>query len=58
MRRAVGTDEIPVSIGDEGSVLRGNDEILPYLAQLRERGDAPRNRLKAWQHVPQFEEPQ
>ena len=56
MRRAVGTNEIPVLIGDDGSVLRGNDEILPYLAQLPERADAPRHREKAQQQVPEFEE--
>ena len=56
MRRAVGTDEIPVLVADDGSVLRGDIEILPYLAQLPEREDAPRHREKARREVPLFEE--
>ena len=56
MRRAVGTDEIPVLVADEGSVLKGVDEILPYLARLPERDDAPRHREKAREEVPLFEE--
>jgi glutathione S-transferase len=56
MRTRTGTDEIPVLLADEGSVLRGEDEILPYLAQLEERADAPRHRAKAQEEVPQFEE--
>lgn len=56
MRRAVGTDAIPVLVADEGSVLRGIDEILPYLAQLPERDDAPRHRAKARVEVRAFEE--
>ena len=56
MRRAVGADAIPVLVADEGSVLRGVDEILPYLAQLSERDDAPLHREKALEQVPQFEE--
>ena len=56
MRRAVGTDEIPVLVADDGSVLRGDEEILPYLARLPERDDAPRHRQKARREVPKFEE--
>ena len=56
MRRAVGTDEIPVLVVDEGSVLRGDIEILPYLAQLPDRDDAPRHREKARREVPLFQE--
>jgi len=56
MRRAVGTDEIPVLVADEGSVLKGEDEILPYLSRLPERDDAPRHREKAREEVPEFEE--
>jgi len=56
MRRAVGTDQIPVLVADEGSVLRGDDEILPYLAQLPEGDDAPRHREKAQREVPLFQE--
>ena len=56
MRRAVGTDEIPVFVADEGSVLKGEEEILPYLARLPEREDAPRHRAQARREVPEFEE--
>jgi glutathione S-transferase len=56
MRERTGTDEIPVLLADEGSVLRGEDEILPYLAQLEEAPDAPRHRQKAREEVPQFQE--
>jgi len=56
MLQRTGTNEIPVLIADEGSVLRGEDEILPYLAQLPERDDAPRHRDKAREEVPQFQE--
>ena len=51
-----GTNEIPVLLMDEGSVLRGEDEILPYLAELPDRADSPRHRAKAREEVPQFEE--
>jgi glutathione S-transferase len=56
MVRRVGTNEIPVLVADDGSVLRGEDEILPYLAQLHDRDDAPRHREKARIEVPEFEE--
>jgi glutathione S-transferase len=56
MLRRTGTNEIPVLLADEGSVLRGEDEILPYLARLAERADAPRHREKARAEVPQFDE--
>jgi glutaredoxin 3 len=56
MLRRVGTNEIPVLVADDGSVLRGEDEILPYLSRLEERHDAPRHREKARIEVPEFEE--
>jgi len=31
MERAVGTREIPVLVTDEGRMLRGEEEILPFL---------------------------
>jgi glutathione S-transferase len=56
MLRAVGTNAIPVLVADEGSVLKGEEEILPYLARLPEREDAPSHRQKARVEVPTFEE--
>jgi glutathione S-transferase len=56
MLQRTGTTSIPVLLMDEGSVLRGEDEILPYLAQLPERDDAPRHRAKAREEVRQFQE--
>jgi glutathione S-transferase len=56
MLRRTGTNEIPVLLADEGSVLRGEDEILPYLAQLPDSADAPRHRAKAREEVRLFEE--
>jgi glutathione S-transferase len=56
MLRRTGTSSIPVLLMDEGSVLRGEDEILPYLAQITEREDAPRHREKARAEVLTFQE--
>ena len=56
MLRAVGTNAIPVLVADEGTVLKGEEEILPYLARLPEREDAPSHRQKARVEVPTFEE--
>ena len=56
MLRRTGTNEIPVLLVDDGSVLRGEDEIIPYLAQLDEATDAPMHREKARREVPEFEE--
>jgi glutathione S-transferase len=35
--RAVATSEIPVLVADDGSVLHGEDEILPYAARRHNR---------------------
>jgi glutaredoxin len=56
MLRAVGTNEIPVLVADEGTVLKGEEEILPYLARVSEREDAPQHREKARREVPTFQE--
>jgi glutaredoxin 3 len=56
MQRAVGTNEIPVLVADDGSILKGEDEILPYLSRMPERDDAGRHRAKAREEVPEFEE--
>jgi len=46
MRSATGTDEIPVLVS-EGAVLRGEEEILPWLERFEERPDADEHRQKA-----------
>ena len=56
MLQRVGTNEIPVLVADDGSVLRGEEQILPYLSRVRERDDAPRHRAKARIEVRSFEE--
>jgi glutaredoxin 3 len=56
MRRAVGGEEIPVLV-DGGLIVRGDDEILGYLAeQYAERPDANEHRAKAREEVREFEE--
>ena len=48
MRRATGEIEIPVLVREDGSVLTGEDEILPWLdEQFDERPDAAAHRAKA-----------
>lgn len=56
MERATGTNEIPVLLSGDGSVLRGEDEILPYLSRFEEPNDAPEHREKARTEVPEFDE--
>jgi glutathione S-transferase len=57
MERATGTNEIPVLVADDGTVLRGDDEILDWLDQdFEERDDADEHRAKAREEVPSFEE--
>jgi glutathione S-transferase len=56
MRAAVGDDEIPLLV-DGGRVLKGEEEILPYLDErYHESRDAGRHRAKAREEVPDFEE--
>jgi glutaredoxin 3 len=48
MRRAIGTDEIPVLVTDEGEKLEGEDAALRYLDErYEERNDAARHREKS-----------
>jgi glutaredoxin len=48
MRRAIGTDEIPVLVTDEGDKRQGEDDILAYLNEnYEERTDAGRHREKS-----------
>jgi glutathione S-transferase len=54
--RVVGTDEIPVLVADDGSLYRGDHEILEYLDTFAERPDADEHREKAATEVPEFAE--
>jgi glutaredoxin len=54
--QAAGTREIPVLVGDGGEILRGEDEILPWLERFEERPDARVHRAKARAEVPEFDE--
>ena len=56
MVEATGTNEIPVLVTDEGDILKGEDEILPWLARFDERDDAERHREKARKEVKEFSE--
>jgi glutathione S-transferase len=57
LERATGGREIPALVADDGSVLSGEEEILPWLGKrFEERPDAPRHRAKARAEVPEFEE--
>jgi glutaredoxin len=48
MRKATGEVEIPVLVREDGSVLSGEEEILPWLgATFDERPDAAAHREKA-----------
>ena len=49
--------EIPRLVTDDGTVLTGEDEILPWLDEhFEERPDARRHRAKARVEVKEFEE--
>jgi glutathione S-transferase len=53
LRRATGTDRVPILITDGGPLLEGSDEILRYLAgRFEEPADARVHRAKAREHVP------
>lgn len=54
MMHATGTNEIPVLITDDGEILKGEDEIMPWLDRFHERDDAEKHRTKARQEVPEF----
>jgi glutathione S-transferase len=56
LERVTGTNEIPVLVADDGSVYRGDDEILDYLDEFDERSDAEAHREKAAEEVPEFAE--
>jgi len=56
MVEATGTSEIPVLVTDEGEILKGEDEILPWLGRFDERDDAERHREKAREEVKEFSE--
>jgi glutathione S-transferase len=54
MRARTGTIEIPVLIGADGAVFRGEDEILEHLEGFEERRDAERHREKSREEVKEF----
>jgi glutathione S-transferase len=56
MKRATGTNEIPVLVTDDGEILEGEDAILPWLGRFDERPDADRHREKAREEVKEFAE--
>jgi hypothetical protein len=56
MRRAVGTNEIPVLVNDDGDPICGEEEILSFLSRFDERQDADSHREKAREEVPTFSE--
>ncbi len=58
MKRAVGTNEIPVLVTDDAEPLRGEDDILAYLSRFDARPDADAHREKARNEVPTFAEVQ
>ena len=48
MRRAIGTDEIPVLVTDDGEKLEGEEAIIRHLDEhYEERSDAARHREKS-----------
>lgn len=53
---ATGTNEIPVLVADDGEILKGEEEILPWLERFDERPDAERHRAKAREEVKEFAE--
>jgi glutathione S-transferase len=55
LRRATGTDRVPVLIVDGGSPVEGSAEILRYLEErFEEPAEARLHRAKAHEHVPIF----
>jgi glutaredoxin 3 len=56
MRRAVGTDEIPVLVADGIEPVCGEDDILTYLSRFGGTQDAETHRAKAREEVPTFAE--
>jgi glutathione S-transferase len=56
MRQHVGTNEIPVLVPDDGEPVRGEDDILEYLARLDDAPDAAGHREKARAEVQSFAE--
>lgn len=57
MRRATGSNEIPVLVSDEGDRIAGADAIVAWLDErYDERPDAGAHRAKARVDVPLFEE--
>jgi glutathione S-transferase len=54
MREATGTNEIPVLVTGDGEILKGEDEIMPWLDRFEERHDVERHRQKAREEVPEF----
>jgi glutaredoxin len=54
MKQATGTNEIPVLVTDEGAILEGEDEIMPWLGRFDERPDAEEHRRKSRKEVPTF----
>jgi len=47
MERATGSREVPVLVTDDGEMLSGEEEILPWLERFEEPRDARRHRAKA-----------
>jgi glutathione S-transferase len=58
MEHAVGTNEIPVLLTDDGDAVCGEDDILEYLSRFDSRRDADAHREKAREEVPTFAEMQ
>jgi|SRR5215208_2330720 len=56
LEAVAGTNEIPILVADDGSVYRGDDEILGYLEAFDERADAEEHRDKAAEEVREFAE--
>ena len=54
MKEATGTNEIPVLVTDDGEILEGEDEIMPWLRRFEERPDAELHRRKSRIEVPTF----
>src|SRR5215216_2687437 len=58
MQRVVGTNEIPVLVGDDGEAVCGEEDILEYLSRFDARQDASAHQEKAREEVPTFAEVQ
>jgi glutaredoxin len=56
MVEATGTSSIPVLVTDDGDILKGEEEIVPWLGRFKERDDAERHREKARKEVKEFSE--